>query len=876
MGKPLGFLSCGMVLFALAVADAWILTHEATLSRLADAEIRAAAGQALTFTGVRATLTGGIELKNLGLQLTSRKVNVLSADTAHAWLSRRAGRWVVDYLQLDAPRLNFSKLLLDELSAAGPSRSIRELIPAEALPRIVCRGGTLEVVHPDVLAWDRSLVMTIEDLALVPSTQYRYFIGGRLRSPLLGSWRLTGEVDLETGDHSLHLRSEGIVLGPELRSIFAPRILPHIDRYQPEGPVEVSVDVTRDLASGSPDVKFQATVRPRGLKLRFKGFPYPVQDVTGEIEFRQDGFTVKKLEGRGPPGSHVRFDGQSGGYAAETPHAFWLEMTGVPVDETLLASLPPKAQETARRFSPAGGLMDARVRIVKDRGATERERVAVDLAVRETSLRYDRFPYPLERASGELRIEGGDAVIKLFRGFHGTAEVRVAGAVRGTAEDASVDLYVDAESVELTPALRTAMPENVRKIWNRFEPGGTVDCTVRVLKNPGEKERFRVTVRPKGGNRLVYADIPLPATLKEGVIEYDEGLVLLNHVKGDLDVSGHVEINAQLRPTEKGYHNHYEIDGRSVIVDDRFKRAMPKELSSLLTSLRISGEADFKLTYTDRLEGQKPEKLVYLALRLRKGVIATNVRFEDIEATINLSGSYADGVWKMNGPILFHECRIHRKKVTNLSTSLLLNGTVLSFNQIRADAYGGQITGQIRYDIQTDELSYGNFVVDRLNLREFVMDTDKWSDRKLSGTVRLEIADLKGRATETESLTGTGSIRITDGQLLGVPGIVSFLDPSSFGDDRKFAAMKSEFAIEKRRFEMAEFAFLGTEGTGGVYGKGWLDFDGKFSVRVNTETGALFGLPFLPFKLPGAIFDIFKKPFRTKIEGDLESANPVK
>ncbi|HEU4339541.1 MAG TPA: hypothetical protein VFS19_05695, partial [Planctomycetota bacterium] len=109
-----------------------------------------------------------------------------------------------------------------------------------------------------------------------------------------------------------------------------------------------------------------------------------------------------------------------------------------------------------------------------------------------------------------------------------------------------------------------------------------------------------------------------------------------------------------------------------------------------------------------------------------------------------------------------------------------------------------------------------------------------------------------------------------DGQLLDVPGIITFLNPlESRG---KFTAMKAFFDIYDAKCKIKEFVFLGKEGSGSIVGKGDFWFTGKFKIKVSTVTGSFLGIPIWIANIPGAIFDLLKSPLKLTVEGDLKNA----
>ena len=876
MSRRSAAILCGVVVAVLLAADVLLLTNAATLGRVAELQIRRSLGDQLSFTDVSMTIGGRVKLENVALRLTEKRRTFLSADRATISIARREGSWVAESIQLDRPRLHFNDLHLKELleSTGGGGRRLREMIPSHALPRVTCKGGTLELIHTSIMAWDAPQAFLIDEMVMVPTTGYRYFIRGSLKSELLGAWRIQGELDIDTGEHSVHLTSDRVELGTKIRDALAASIRPVWDKYRPEGPAGVEMLIAYDRSKADEGMSFRVTLRPRGLRMLYRNFPYPCEQIHGELEFRSDGFTVKNLEARHGASAKIRFDGSSDGYEEDAGFHWRIEMDDIPMDEKLRSALGANAREVWETFKPSGTL-DVRATAHRERGPNLKESIPVDLTLRNAGFRYAGFPYDIERAEGEIRVSGNDIVVKHLTGVHGRGEFRFAGKIESIDADPVIDLDVRATSLELDGKFRDALSPEMRRLWERFGPSGEVNLALRILRAKGQEPKYQATVKALG-NRVLYRDIPLPVFVREGTIEYHEGRIRLDHLKGQLDPSGEVVVGGEIVPTAKGETTHLEIDGQGVAIDDRFKERMPKELGEILKTLKLSGTADFKFTLDEWRKGESSEMVVALQLDLRKGTIATDVRVEDIDGTIILVGPIKNGKPTMSGTIAIHSARILKKLVRNVSTNFDILGSVLNFRDIAADAYGGKISGWFSLDTVTNDIE-GDFTVARLDLREFVNDTAKWSGKTIAGKGDLTIPKLKGQANDLSTLKSGEegcTLWISEGQLLDVPGIVGFLDP--LGADRRFTAMKAFFDIRDRKFKIKEFAFLGREGSGSVIGRGEFGFDGHYKLTVRTETASLFGLNFFLARLPGALFDLLKSPLKPNFEGTLEEAIEIK
>ncbi len=873
MRRRTAVLLCLTILAVNATLDVVLLTNARVLGRIAELQIRKRAGDLIDFERLAMTLGGQLRMERAVLRLPDPQRPFLTARRVRVSIGHREGAIVAESVTLEEPRIRCTDRTARELGGGGGStrRALSDVVDSRYLPRISCKGGTLELGHSEVLASEEPLIFQILDLAMVPTTGYRYFVRGTLRNEVLGEWNVQGEIDLDTGDHRVHLTNERLTLSPAIREILKPSLHDAWDKYKPAGPAGADILLARDRSNPADDVAFRLTLKPRGMSLLYRHFPIPCEQVHGEIDFRADGFTAKHVEARSGKSTKIRFDGSADGYEEDAGYHFRLEMDDVPLDETLRVALRKSAQDVWTQFKPSGRV-DARATIHRERGGPEvKESMPVDLEFKDASFVYSGFPYTIERATGEVRVHGDDVIIKRLQGVHGQARLVLAGRIDTIATDPVVDLDVRATSLELDGRLRDALAPETRQVFDRVGASGQLDIDLQLLRSKGGEPRIRATARAKG-NRVLFRDAPLPVLIREGTVEFTEGRVRLHHLKGLIDPSGEVEMSGEILPVPEGSSTHLEIDGRAVTIDDRFRDRMPKALGEILRSLQVSGIADFKFTLDERPERDRPGTRVRLHLDLRKGSIASAVPVEELDGTVVLVGPIRDGRPMLSGRIDVRSARILKKQVRNFTTNFTIQGSMLDFRDIAADAYGGKLSGWFALDTVTSDIE-GDLTVSRLDLRSFVNDTATWSGKTISGKVDLRVPGLTGKANDLDSLKSGadgGSLFITEGQLLDVPGIVNFLDP--LGAGARFTAMKAFFDIRDGKFKIKEFAFLGREGSGSVIGRGDFWFDGRFKLRIRTETASFLGIGFFLFDIPGKLFDLIKTPLKVVVEGDLQSS----
>ncbi len=862
MRKGLAYLCLGLITLAILGVDGLILTSSATLSRIAKREIDGAFGTSLEYGSLEASIGGTVTIRNVAFHLTEKRIRVFSADRATVQIARRDGRFVPESVTLVEPRFSLSHDFLEQITKEPAGRPLREAYPPDSLPRIRCQGGQVEIIHKAILHWSAPQTFTIEDLSLVPVSGYRYFAGGRIKSTVLGAWLLNGEFDLDTGAVHLSLTSDSVMLGPRVREILAPSIHADWDRYRADGPAAVRVQL--DSEPGQP-VKFRATVSPAGVKLLYEGFPYPVEDVRGEIDFFADGFVIKHMTAR-RGNTRIRFDGRAGGYAAEADYKFRIEIDSMPIDDVLRAALKPDARKIYDQFRPSGTI-HAKGFVMREYGVDKQVQNPLDIRFSGSAFRYLPIPYEITDVDGEIHIDIPSVRVKYLSGRHDAAPFQFSGTIEDIETDPSIDLRIRAQNVSLDRSLKLALAEPERKLWDRFAPSGTVDLDWTVRKKKGEKElHFAQAVARKC--MVTYKECPLPVREISGYISFDPDMVRLSHMEGELDKDSTVSITATVA-TRGPPNHHYEISAVGARIDKRFKDAMPKPIADLLDTLHLTGLCNFRLDLRIFGEGEKEEMHWTLRANLRRAAIETAILFEDIDGTVDFIGSIKNGKTSGLGSLTFESARVVKKKVTDLAASFRVEGDEVSFSNIRGTAYNGLVTGELKINSKTTDLA-GWFKVDRLELRKFVSDTENYQNRALSGTVALEIRKLAGRGSDTTTLTGEGSMTIADGQLFEVPFIANILVP--FASTRRFDAGKVLFEIRNRRFDILSFGFESESG-GSVVGKGRLTFDGDYKLRIKVRPAPFLGIRFFLFEIPSAIVGEF---LRTELEGNIEEKEAKK
>ncbi len=165
-------------------------------------------------------------------------------------------------------------------------------------------------------------------------------------------------------------------------------------------------------------------------------------------------------------------------------------------------------------------------------------RVSGRLEAIDGSGRYHGFPYPLEHVRGAIRISDEGIEIEQIRGEHGPAQIVITGHVNQPRAWTGFELNITARNAPLDEALYQALPPEFRKLWNRVDPIGLCDASIRVWRPDGTPQagapppRVYLTARVLGGSLAIEDQRLEHAT---GTVTIDGPRIVLAPLRGFLD-----------------------------------------------------------------------------------------------------------------------------------------------------------------------------------------------------------------------------------------------------------------------------------------------------------------------------------------------------
>jgi len=398
------------------------------------------------------------------------------------------------------------------------------------------------------------------------------------------------------------------------------------DMFQPNGSLSGSFTFQRREGHWSRAI----VVEPLGMAATYRGFPYPLQNVRGRITNSLTDSTIETikmdLQAEGG-GAAVRLNGTISGTAPDKDVNLVITGKGVTLDETLIKAMPDDNPEILRRLhaTAAGDF----VALIRQNDATRRQYGAdafdneFTIAIRQGSMKYDVFPYPLENMTGKLVVrtlperpanlpggaspppakDSGELTSLEFIDFQASKNgsfLRASGRKDPAPGGSILTLNIDGESLALDSDLQRALAAiRMENSWKSFEPSGRVNCalSVRLFTKTDPKaeiyppEDLELAMAFAGGT-IKPNFFPYELNELTGRFSYAKGRAELRDFKARHGGSEITLPSSEIlfRPSGGYWADIRDLNVNPFIIDAAFREALPPGLKNACEGLELKGK----------------------------------------------------------------------------------------------------------------------------------------------------------------------------------------------------------------------------------------------------------------------------------------------
>jgi AsmA-like C-terminal region len=669
---------------------------------------------------------------------------------------------------------------------------------------------------------------------------------------------------------ALAAKVSGLPLNDRLRSSLPGSCANFWQRFQPAGIVDAELRLTFDGAHWRP----QLSANCRGMSLTdIEKFPYRLQQTTGQVEYEPAGTNGPgklrlNLSGLAA-GQPVRIDAELAPLAgcaagnvdaalqqksSTAPHALgFLELSGsqIPLDEQLLAALPPKAEQLVRSLRPQGAV-DFRFRAEWNDPAQPRAEVTQDITLKDCVIFYDQFPYPLRHVAGRVTQRNGTWTIHDVegRGWNDATIVVCRGESIPQNDGFNTNLSFRATNVALDDNLKLALPPAAQQAWDELRPQGRVDFTAHAVCEAGSSEpRVDVVLEPRERSvSLEPAAFPYRLEQIEGAATYSAGRVEFRNVIARHDHAVYSAAAGSWQPTPGGWQIQLHGFNADRLTPHRdLLVALPAHWRRTVERLHPSGTFGI---YNSRVSFAKAHGSDQIAatwdvnLNCQQATFGGELPLQSVTGGVHLVGRHDGRSPHTAGELTLDSVVAKDVQLTNVRGPLWIDVTqcllgeaagqkqAQPLRRITADAYGGSVAANVEIqhqstpsytlDVRLGGASVARFANERLG-----------GPGDMSGTASGQLR-VSGTGSSPQTIRGEGALSVVEANIYELPVLVAMLKVlrNRTPNTTAFNRCDMQFAIDGGQIHFEKLNLLGDAVS--LYGKGESNFDRRLDLVFYT------------------------------------------
>ncbi len=393
--------------------------------------------------------------------------------------------------------------------------------------------------------------------------------------------------------HDLTVTGRDVVFDRPLRDALPKNYARIWDALSPAGSASGTVRLFKRTEGGRQEIQVRIVADGKAA-ICYEGFPYPVENLFGEVNIADNVVRIESLHGFRDP-MQCRIKGTLSGLDTDQPVVdLTIRGRNLPLDRLLLDALDEPTRAMLASLHPKGLADDIRVEVTQSRGRPLTYNIQA--LMKNASFRFDAFPYEVSGVGGELTIVPERVLIRDLRGVHRKTPITINGQVFLQQEELGVDLRVEAKDVRLDRELFEALPSEFKDVWRTLRPGGRADVAVSVqykVPSQAEKVDYQLDINATDAE-MTYQDFPYTLRGLSGHIVATPTRIVLDGLKareGKMSAA----LNGFILLGDRRDKAVLSIHAKNVPIDKALIGALPKEMSSLTKRFRYGGTLDIDL-----------------------------------------------------------------------------------------------------------------------------------------------------------------------------------------------------------------------------------------------------------------------------------------
>ena len=510
--------------------------------------------------------------------------------------------------------------------------------------------------------------------------------------------------------YKLHVKSEKMSLDQDLYEALDDRAKRAWDLVAPHG--FAAIDYQREKRSPS-DTKRTLSVVLKNTSATYRGFPYPLKNLTGHIELGEDDITLTNVISHTDTLS-IQLNGQIHDYRGVQPqHDLRVQATSLPPDNPLGQALSPQ-QRAAYRALQIQGTTHADVYIRTDANDPKPASIYTHLSFQNASLLAPGIPSPFDHIYGQAVLSAKSITLQDLKGQYSGNPVCISGNITLDEEShaKAFDLSVSSEGMQIADFL-TALPKQTSDaIANQLHPRGKIALSGLISQaDPNEPIQYEAVLNCLSGSGRIQK-FPYPLKNVTGKLIVNNKQCLIEGIRAIPDLktpeathAGTVHVNGQIAFLDGSMHTAiFQISGEDLPFDNTLAQALPERMRVPFAQLTPAGQ--FSLSPTNiklSVAADGVQHLDYLTTAHLNGAnLSTGKNLVTLQGSIEAGGHWdsRDGMQQGFMSVHMDSLAVNHKEITNLRTLLTYNPKTRLWqsNDLVGGLYDGKMVGQ--FDLQ--------------------------------------------------------------------------------------------------------------------------------------------------------------------------------
>jgi hypothetical protein len=657
---------------------------------------------------------------------------------------------------------------------------------------------------------------------------------------------------------SLQAEIRQLELDRQLLGILPEKLQDQWQKYRPNGEINADMKLEFDGKTWRPEISAKCL----NVSFTHYKFPYRVNRGKGFLDLKNDLLTldITAYCGEVPVRMTAEINQPLNGPKG------WFEAKGteIQIDKAIIDALPERSRQVVQDLDPKGSIDFYYLCSRKE--ANQPLNHHLEINSNRCSIRYSKFPYPLNNIRGQLIMTNQFWTFRNLTGTNGSAKVSGEGYLSPTLQGNELVLRLTGKDVPLDEELRDSLTPNIRQVWHDLKPRGMIDLTTEI-RYLSEQRQLSVGVRALPQSETTSVEpvhFPYRMEKLQGVLLYRDGHVTLEQFKA---WHGPVEISTKNSYCEfipgGGWSMHFdELTVERLRLDRDLINALPERLKKAVLTLNPGGSVNLRgnldLMHTGRLNESLRSQWDDLRIGMVQGTMQCGVKLENINGKATLSGKFDGQNFFCHGELNVDSLNYKDYQFTNVMGPLWIDdqkvllgsfvdispdgtplvnpdGTPRSRRSVTANLFGGSMFGGGWVALGA-EPKYGlNATLAHADLKCMtceIMD----GKQNLQGKIMANV-ELTGTGTSRNAISGRGSVELTDADIYELPAMISLLKILSIRapDRNAFSTSKMDYRIEGGHIYLDPIDFIGDAIS--LRGQGEMDFQSNVKLNFIATVG---------------------------------------